>query len=241
MSPRAACRLDALGFIEVHDYTLGIADWKAAGEPIDGPPVGVQVVADATRPDIPTAGPEELLGTVKDRAEAAGWDEALVLDCGGVVIGRLRGPTWNQDGRTPVVEIMEPGPTTVRPNGALSSLVTRMERHATNLVTVTTPQGVLIGVVLLRDAMRVVTGEPQEQIWFECDGCPGQWKLQRVPPASDVGPDQQARRTVGYGLTYCPPTIMPRWRTFVVAFPVLPTKPTTGPWLTLWPLLSPPG
>ena len=41
MSPRAACRLDALGFNQVYDYTLGFADWKAAGEPIEGTTVNV--------------------------------------------------------------------------------------------------------------------------------------------------------------------------------------------------------
>ena len=30
MSPRAACRLEALGFTRVYDYVDGIADWKAA-------------------------------------------------------------------------------------------------------------------------------------------------------------------------------------------------------------------
>ena len=187
MSPRAACRLDALGFEKVHDYTLGIADWKAAGEPIEGPPIGVQVVADATRPDIPTASPQERLGTVRDRTEAAGWDEALVLDCEGLVVGRLRGRIWGQDRRLAVVEVMEPGPTTVRPNGALAPLVNRMEERATKLVTVTTPQGVLIGVLVLQDAQRLVTGEPPDQIWVDCDGCPGRWKLQPSNPTTEFG------------------------------------------------------
>jgi rhodanese-related sulfurtransferase len=31
MSPRAACRLEAIGFEEVYDYATGISDWKAAG------------------------------------------------------------------------------------------------------------------------------------------------------------------------------------------------------------------
>lgn len=70
------------------------------------------------------------------------------------------------------------------PNGALAPLVTRMDERGTNLVTVTTPQGVLIGVLLLRDARRVVTGEPPEQIWVDCDGCPGQWKLQPSDPTT---------------------------------------------------------
>jgi 3-mercaptopyruvate sulfurtransferase SseA len=113
MSPRAACWLDALGFEQVYDYTPGIADWKAAGRPLEGSPVSMQVAADATRPDIPTASPEDRLATERDRTAAAGWDETLVLDCDGVVVGRLRGHTWDQARSVRVVEVIEPGPTTV--------------------------------------------------------------------------------------------------------------------------------
>jgi hypothetical protein len=178
MSPRAACRLDALGFEQVYDYSLGKADWKAAGEPLEGSSGDVQVVADATRPDVPTSGQEEQLGTVWERTSAAGWDEALVLDCEGVVIGRLRGRTWDRDPGMRVEEVMEAGPTTVRPDGALAPLVKRMEKRSTKLVTVTTAQGVLIGVLLLDEAQQVLAGEPPERVWVDCDGCPGQWNLQ---------------------------------------------------------------
>jgi hypothetical protein len=36
MSPRAACRLETLGFPEVHDYVAGKADWLAHGRPTEG-------------------------------------------------------------------------------------------------------------------------------------------------------------------------------------------------------------
>jgi CBS domain-containing protein len=176
MSPRAACRLEAIGFTEVYDYVLGIADWKAAGLPVEGEALNTQLIADATRPDIPTARPDELLGTVFDRTTNAGWDETLVLDCNGIVIGRLRTTSWEHDRDTPVGSVMELGPTTVRPNMLLEPLVKRMEERGTNLVTVTTPQGTLIGVVLRTEAQRLLTGEPPQQIWINCNGCPGTWK-----------------------------------------------------------------
>jgi len=189
MSPRAACRLDALGFEEVHDYTAGIADWKAAGLPLEGSITDVQQVAHATRPDVPTARPDEMLGAVWQRTTDAGWDEAIVVDCDRVVIGRLRGRTWNHDPDVRVVDAMEPGPTTVRPDGALALLVERMEERGTKLVTVTDPQGVLLGVLVLEEAQRLVTGEPPEQIWVDCDGCPGQWKLEPFNPTTQARPD----------------------------------------------------
>jgi len=175
MSPRAACRLERLGFEQVYDYTAGIAEWKAAGLSIDGTEDAGLRVADATRPDIPTALPDEALGDVNDRTVAGGWDEALVVDCDGVVVGRLRGDAWAADATTPVGQIMEAGPTTVRPDGSLPALVGRMEKRGTRLVVVTDPQGVLIGALLAEDAVRLVAGETAERVWRDCEGCPGRW------------------------------------------------------------------
>ena len=40
MSPRAACRLETLGFSEVYDYVAGKADWLARGLPREGEKAG---------------------------------------------------------------------------------------------------------------------------------------------------------------------------------------------------------
>ena len=77
---------------------------------------------------------------------------------------------------------MEPGPSTVRPNVALNPLVERMQERGTKLVVVATPQGSLFGVLLRDEAARLLTGEPPEQIWQDCEGCPGQWKHQQPSP-----------------------------------------------------------
>jgi CBS domain-containing protein len=100
-----------------------------------------------------------------------------VVDCDGIVIGRLRGAAWDQDRSLRVEEVMELGPTTARANALLGPLVERMEKRGTDLVTVTTPQGVLVGVLLRTDASRLLTGESPEQIWIDCDGCPGRWQV----------------------------------------------------------------
>jgi len=176
MSPRAACRLEALGFEKVYDYTLGIADWKAANLPLEGDPRETQLVGDVTRPDVPTATPQELLGEVHDRTTKAGWDEAFVLDCDGVIAGRLRGKTWQQDSSLPVGEVMEIGPTTVRPTTLLEPLTKRMLDKGTKLVAVSSAQGVLLGALLQTDAQSFLSGESPKRIWVECDGCPGGWK-----------------------------------------------------------------
>jgi CBS domain-containing protein len=177
MSPRAACRLEALGFDKVYDYVAGKADWKAAGLPTEGTADVIQRVADATRPDVPTTAPNESLGAARSRSNDAGWDECIVVDCDGVVVGRLRGQAWEAGDSVAVESVMEPGPTTVRPDGLLQPLVERMTKRGTTLVVVATPQGQLIGALVRTDAERLLTGEPPEQIWQDCDGCPGQWRV----------------------------------------------------------------
>lgn len=181
MSPRAGCRLERLGFEQVYDYVLGIADWKAAGLPTEGTATPVQRVADATRPDVPVSTLQETIGDVRQRTQDAEWEESVVVDCDGVVIGRLRNSAWEADAGTLVETVMESGPTTVRPDGLLHPLVERMEKRGTKLVVVTNPQGGLIGVLLGEEARRLLTGEPPELIWKDCDGCPGQWKIQPHP------------------------------------------------------------
>lgn len=177
MSPRAACRLERLGFEQVHDYVSGIADWKAAGLATEGEAAPVQRVADATRPDIPTCRYDESVGDAKSRTVAAGWDECVVVDCDDIVVGRLRGSGWDADLAAKVEAVMEPGPTTVRPDELLQPLVERMGKRGTRLVLVTNAQGGLLGALLRADAERLLIGEPPEQIWADCEGCPGGWRI----------------------------------------------------------------
>lgn len=175
MSPRAACRLAALGFTQVYDYVGGIADWKASGLALDGVEDPELHVADATRTDVPTCAPDEHFDVAGPRTDEAGWDVCAVVDCDGMVVGRLR-PTKAHTENGPLVEdVMEPGPVTVRPDGLLQPLVERMERRETPHVLVTSAQGVLMGALLLVEARRLLSGEPAEQIWRDCDGCPGRW------------------------------------------------------------------
>ena len=176
MSPRAACQLERFGFTKVYDYTLGIADWRASGMDTEGEPTQSHLALDALRPDVPTAHPDELLGAVSGRVSDAGWNEALVITSDGIVLGRLRNSTWQQARTLPVSQVMELGPTTVRPNSLLEPLVQRMQERGTALVTVTSPQGELIGAVLRTDAERILQGEAAQQVWINCDGCPGRWK-----------------------------------------------------------------
>lgn len=148
MSPRAACRLEALGFEEVYDYAAGIADWMAAGLELEGEGLGHPTASDAMRTDVPTCSPLETIGEAQRRLDGAEWDDCLVLECGRLVVGRLRSRHWALAPDTVVGDVMELGPTTIRADEPLDDLIERMDRRPTDLVVVATAQGELLGVVL---------------------------------------------------------------------------------------------
>lgn len=90
-------------------------------------------------------------------------------------IGRVRGDGFESADDCRVVEVMEPGPSTVRPDETLQPLVERMHRRNAPNVIVTTPQGRLIGILLRDEADRLLAGEAPRRIWRDCDCCPGRW------------------------------------------------------------------
>src|SRR5918992_4509905 len=91
MSPRAAWRLEGLGFEKVYDYVPGKADWFASGLPREGKLASVPTIGDAAQRDVPTCAPAEKVGAVRDRVRnKVGWDRCVVVSKERVVLGLLR-------------------------------------------------------------------------------------------------------------------------------------------------------
>src|SRR5438105_3740394 len=87
MSPRAAWRLERLGFTDVHDYVAGKADWLAAGLPTEGPGSTRPRPGSLARRDVPTCGPDETVGVVRRRMVDGEWDRCFVINEARVVMG----------------------------------------------------------------------------------------------------------------------------------------------------------
>src|SRR5437764_580639 len=87
MGPRAAWRLESIGFIQVHDYVAGKADWGSFGLPLEG--MKGARAGEHVRADVPTCGLEARLQDVRRVVSAAGWDTCIVVNASGVVLGRL--------------------------------------------------------------------------------------------------------------------------------------------------------
>jgi len=155
MSPRAAWRLESLDFPQVYEYAAGEADWLAYGLPTEGRDADTPRVGQIARRDVPTCSLRERMGEIRDRAEAAGWDECLVVNEQRVVLGRLRGAALEGHAAAIAEAVMEPGPTTVRPDESLATLVPRLRDRQVDRVIVTTPDGRLIGIAERETAERV--------------------------------------------------------------------------------------
>jgi CBS-domain-containing membrane protein len=147
MSPRAAWRLEALGYDDVHDYVAGKSDWIAAGLPTEGTAAGRPRVTDVMDRAPATCAPEEVVSEVVARVGSAAATVCVVVNERRVVQGRLRLDRFDPGDARPAGDIMEPGPTTVRANADPAETIERMRRRGASTVIVSTPDGVLLGVV----------------------------------------------------------------------------------------------
>lgn len=143
MSPRAARRLERLGFGPVYDYAAGKVDWMAAGLPTVRADSSERRALDAADRDPPTCRPDDPV------ADVAGLNErsVVVVDERGIVLGRVSAGRVDAADSRAIEEVMEPGPATVRAHEPLAPLLERMARRGVSEVIVTTPQGELLGVV----------------------------------------------------------------------------------------------
>src|SRR5436305_5634078 len=129
MSPRAACRLETLGFTEVYDYVPGKAAWMAAGLPVEGTMGDDQRAGSRARADVATCGLHEPVGQVAGRMGE--WPVAVVTE-GSIVVGLLQvedGRDAGTDPTAPVEAVMRPGPSTFRPSMTCEELAGYLDEH----------------------------------------------------------------------------------------------------------------
>ena len=147
MSPRAACRLEALGFEQVYDFLPGKVDWLARGLPREGDKGGERRAGDLARDDVVTCTLEDTVAQVRPRVEASPYGFALVTTGGGTLLGRVRRSTLEAAEDVTAEALMEPGPSTIRFDAAIDDLRKRLDRRKLKTAVVTTPEGVLVGIV----------------------------------------------------------------------------------------------
>jgi Mg/Co/Ni transporter MgtE len=160
MSPRAAWRLEGLGFERVYDYLPGKADWFASGLPRQGKLASVPTIGDAARRDVPACAPVEKIGVVRERVRKMGWDACVVVNKERIVLGLLREKELSSDPGTTVEQVMRSGPATFRPDVLVGKMAARMRGRGAPTALVTTSDGRLVGLLYRDDAERLAGEQP---------------------------------------------------------------------------------
>jgi predicted transcriptional regulator len=142
-----------MGFEQVYEYEDGKRDWGSFGLPREGTIAAQPSGADVARADVPTCLLSDDLSEVRRRrVRQSEWDTCVVVNDGGVVLGRLGRKAIGSDDDQSVEEAMTEGPSTVRPSIRLDMLLKRMQSKNLNSLLVTTPDGKLVGLVLRSQA-----------------------------------------------------------------------------------------
>ena len=147
MSPRAACRLETLGFADVYDYTAGKAEWLGYALPSEGDRADRPRAVHFARDDVATCRLDETIGAVRERVAASPYGFGLVLSESRVLLGRLRKSALDGNPAAIAGEVMEAGPSTIRPDADPEALAVRLTERELRTAIVTTPDGKLVGVV----------------------------------------------------------------------------------------------
>lgn len=143
MSPRAAWRLERLGYGPVYDYVPGKVDWMAAGLPTVRAGGGERRALETADRDPPTVAPDRRL----DGLTAADGRGVIVVNEHRIVLGRIPPARVSEASDLLAEAVMDLGPTTVRAHEPLDPLLERMAKRNLNEMAVTTPDGELLGVV----------------------------------------------------------------------------------------------
>jgi len=133
VSPRAASRLETLGFRRVYDYVAGKADWGSYGLPLDGHADSSTRVSSFAATEPPTCRLDELVADVNARLRGD-WDICVVTNDANVVLGLLGRSVLRSNQKTRVEDAMTPGARTIRPSARLEAITKRM--HDQNLTRI---------------------------------------------------------------------------------------------------------
>jgi CBS domain-containing protein len=155
MSPRAAWRLEELGFTDVSDYVGSKEDWFANGEPREGTSVDVPWTGDLVR-EAPTCSPDDRVGELRERVTSSGLDVCVVLNDERIVLGVLRGDALTKEPEARAGDVLDRGPKTQRPNTPVEKLLASRASDGVKSWIVTTPHGLYLGLLTRDDAERAL-------------------------------------------------------------------------------------
>jgi predicted transcriptional regulator len=131
----------------VYDYTAGKVDWLVRRRAVEGTRASEPTVGDLSRDDAITCRLSDRTAQVGERVTGSAYPFALVLSEGRVLLGRVATDVLEAHPDQSVEEVMEPGPSTVRPHKTAAGVADDLRHRDLRWGIVTTPEGELIGVV----------------------------------------------------------------------------------------------
>jgi rhodanese-related sulfurtransferase len=146
LSARAAWRLESMGFQEVYRYTAGKADWLAAGWETEGTSTKTPRLKQYIQKEVFTCSLRERLEDVKTRRRP-NQDMCVVVSDRNIVLGVIRGEIWNANSQSRVVDVMDPGPRTFRPDVDPKEVQKTLRNDEAETAIVTTSDGELLGLI----------------------------------------------------------------------------------------------
>src|SRR4051794_18053817 len=145
LSPRAAHRLEQLGFAEVYDYVASKAAWLACGLPGEGLLHDDRRAAARVHGDVPRLKTDATIQNLN--AVIGDWRIAVVVDGDDVVLGSVRREASSLPADTEIVSVMQSGSPTVRPSIPVRELAKSMDDDGEQEILVTNLDGTLVGLV----------------------------------------------------------------------------------------------
>ena len=126
----------------------GKVDWLARNLPTEGDEADKARVGALARDDVVTCTLDTRASELRDAIEASPYGFALVVSSEGTLLGRVRSSKLADAADEATAEqVMQPGPSTVRPDLAVDELRERLDDKDLKTALVSTPEGRLIGVV----------------------------------------------------------------------------------------------
>ncbi len=151
MSPRAAWRLERLGFDRVYDYVPGKTDWLSFGLAHEGK---AKLAGDMVHSDVPTCSVDARLGEVRSRLTEEESAYCVAIGADGIVAGLVQGGALDANPSSTIEQAMEFGVTTIRPSEEVGPLRERMRSSGVEAILVTTSDGRFLGLLLAGDLER---------------------------------------------------------------------------------------
>ncbi len=132
----------------------GKVDWLAHNLSIEGTQADIPTAGRVARNDVVTCALGDRVGEVRKRIERSPYRFALVTAPNRVLLGRLRASSLHCDPNLTSEQVMESGPSTVRPDTSVDKLLKRLAERELHWAIVTDPEGRLVGVASRNDLER---------------------------------------------------------------------------------------